>query len=192
MVEEVYLVRHGQTEWSLSGQHTGMTDIPLNENGKAETQRLRSILAEVSFSLVLTSPLRRARETCELVGFGGRAESDLDLREWNYGDYEGLTATQILEKRPGWMIFRDGCPGGETAAQVGERADRIIARVRRAIGNVVLFGHGQLFRVLVARWLGLPPVGGQHFFLDTATWSVLDYHGSPEVKIWNARSRGRE
>jgi probable phosphoglycerate mutase len=183
----VYLIRHGETEWSLSGQHTGTTDIPLTENGRAVARRLAPILAEVSFALVLSSPLQRARETCELAGLGAHAVLEPDLKEWNYGEYEGLTLQEIHERRPGWMIFRDGCPGGETPAQIGARTDRLIARIRDAPGNVALFAHGHLFRVLVSRWIGLPPGAGQHFLLDTATLSVLGhYQDSPAVKIWNA------
>jgi probable phosphoglycerate mutase len=185
--QQVYLVRHGETEWSLSGQHTGATDIALTENGRVVGQRLRPTLAEVSFAAVLTSPLRRARETCELAGLGARAIVEPDLREWNYGQYEGITPQQIEEKRPGWLIFRDGCPGGETPEEIGARVDRLLARVRAARGDVALFAHGHLFRVLVARWIGLPPSGGQHFLLETATVSVLDYyHDAPAVKTWNA------
>ena len=183
----VYVVRHGETEWSLSGQHTGVTDIPLTENGRAVARRLQPILAKVSFSLVLTSPLGRARETCDLVGLGGRATVEPDLMEWNYGEYEGLTAKQIHAKRPGWVIFRDGSPGGETPEEVAARADRVIARVRAAPGNVALFAHGHIFRVLVSRWIGLPPATGQHFLLDTATLNILGYYrDSPAVKVWNA------
>jgi broad specificity phosphatase PhoE len=185
--QQVYVVRHGETEWSLSGQHTGVTDIPLTENGRAVARRLQPILAKVSFSLVLTSPLGRARETCELVGLGGRATVEPDLMEWNYGEYEGLTAKQIHAKRPGWVIFRDGSPGGETPKDVAVRADRVIARVRAAPGNVALFAHGHIFRVLVSRWIGLPPGAGQHFLLDTATLNILGYYrDSPAVKVWNA------
>jgi broad specificity phosphatase PhoE len=185
--QKVYVVRHGETEWSLSGQHTGVTDIPLTENGRAVARRLRPILAEPSFTLVLTSPLRRARETCELAGLGARAVLEPDLKEWNYGDYEGLTTEQIHAKAPGWMVFRDGCPGGDAPAQVGARVDRVIARLRAAPGDVALFAHGHVFRVLVARWIGLPPAAGQHFLLDTATLNVLGYYrDSPAVKIWNA------
>src|SRR5499433_3026658 len=185
--QRVYVVRHGETEWSLSGQHTGVTDIPLTENGRAVARRLRPILADQSFPLVLTSPLSRARETCELAGLSAHAVVEPDLKEWNYGEYEGLTPKQIRDKQPGWMIFRDGCPGGETPAQIGARVDRVIARIRDAPGNVALFAHGHVFRVLVARWIGLPAGGGQHFSLDTATLNVLGYyHDSPAVKIWNA------
>jgi probable phosphoglycerate mutase len=184
--QKVYVVRHGETTWSLSGQHTGVTDIPLTENGRAVARRLQPILAKPSFALVLTSPLSRARETCELAGFGDRAVVERDLMEWNYGEYEGLTPKQIHAKRPGWMIFRDGCPGGETPEEVGARADRAIARVRAAPGDVALFAHGHIFRVLVARWIGLP-TAGQHSLLDTATLNILGYYrDSPAVKVWNA------
>jgi broad specificity phosphatase PhoE len=154
-VRQVYLIRHGETEYSLSGQHTGVTDIPLTENGRKGAGRLVPVLAVETFAMVLTSPLRRARETCELAGLGDRAEIDPDLLEWNYGDYEGLTPAQIHVQTPGWMIFRDGCPGGENAEQVGARVDRLIARVRAVEGNAALFGHGYLFRVFAARWIGL-------------------------------------
>jgi probable phosphoglycerate mutase len=185
--QRVYVVRHGETEWSLSGRHTGVTDVPLTENGRAVARRLQPILAKESFSLVLTSPLGRARETCELAGLGNRAVVEPALMEWNYGEYEGLTPKQIHATRPGWMIFRDGCPGGEAPAEVGERADRVIARVRAAPGDVALFAHGHLFRVLVARWIGLPATAGRHFLLDTATLNVLGYYrDSPAVKVWNA------
>jgi broad specificity phosphatase PhoE len=185
--QQVYVVRHGETAWSLSGQHTGVTDIPLTENGRAVARRLQLMLAKESFSLVLTSPRSRARETCELAGLGSRAVVEPDLAEWNYGEYEGLTPKQIHAMRPGWMIFRDGCPEGETPDQVGARADRVIARVRGAAGNVALFAHGHIFRVLVARWIGLPGTAGRHFLLDTATLNVLGYYrDSPAVKIWNA------
>ena len=184
---KTYVVRHGETEWSLTGQHTGSTDIPMTEKGRAVARRLQPILAKQSFSLVLTSPLRRARETCELAGLGPRATVEPDLMEWNYGEYEGLTPRQIHARRPGWMIFRDGCPGGESPEQVGERADRVIARARAVPGDVALFAHGHIFRVLVARWIGLPAAAGRHFLLDTATLNILGYYrDSPAVKIWNA------
>jgi probable phosphoglycerate mutase len=183
---ELYLIRHGETAWSLSGQHTGVTDIPLTENGRAVAHRLRPVLAETTFALVLTSPLRRARETCELAGLGVRAAVDRDLLEWNYGDYEGLTPAQIQERNPGWIIFRDGCPGGESPAQVGARVDRVIARVRAVSGNVALFAHGHLLRALVARFIGLPVGAGEHFLLDPATLCMLShYRDSPAVRRWN-------
>jgi broad specificity phosphatase PhoE len=185
--QRVYVVRHGETEWSLSGQHTGVTDIPLTENGRTVARRLRPILSDQTFELVLTSPLSRARETCELAGLGARAVLEPDLKEWNYGEYEGLTPQQIHTKAPGWMIFRDGCPSGESPAQVGARVDRVLARIRSAPGDVALFAHGHVFRVLVARWIGLAPGAGRHFLLDTATLNVLGYYrDSPAVKVWNA------
>ena len=186
-IQEIYLVRHGETEWSLSGQHTGITDIPLTENGRKVAQRLEPVLAAETFVLVLTSPLERARETCELAGLGERAEIDRDLMEWNYGEYEGLTPEQIHAKSPGWMLFSDGCPGGESPEQVGTRVDRVIARVVAADGNATLFAHGHVFRVFAARWLGLPAAAGCHFLLDTATLSILSYYRNiPAVKRWNA------
>ena len=187
MARKVYVVRHGETEWSLSGQHTGVTDIPLTENGRAAARFLQPVLGKESFALVLTSPLHRARETCELAGFGNRAHIEPDLMEWNYGEYEGLTPQQIHARRQGWMIFRDGCPGGESSEQVGARVDRIIAKANATGGNVALFAHGHIFRVLAARWIGLSARAGQHFLLDTATLNVLGYYrDTPALKIWNA------
>ena len=184
--QQVYLIRHGETEWSLSGQHTGSTDIPLTENGRKVAQLLEPVLARETFALVLTSPLQRARKTCELAGLGERAEIDRDLMEWNYGEYEGLTSREIREKAPGWLLFNDGCPGGESPEQVGDRADRIIARARGEPGNVVLFAHGHLLRVLAARWLGFGASVGRHFLLDTGTLNILGYYqGIPAIKRWN-------
>jgi probable phosphoglycerate mutase len=186
-IQQVYLVRHGETEWSLSGQHTGSTDIPLTENGREVAKRLEPVLARQTFALVLTSPLERARMTCVLAGLSACAEVDHDLIEWNYGQYEGLTPRQIHEKTPGWMLFRDGSPGGESPEQVGVRVDRVIARVRAVEGHVALFAHGHIFRVFAARWLGLPAAAGCHFLLDTATLNILSYYrGIPAVKRWNA------
>ena len=183
---DVFAIRHGETAWSLSAQHTGTTDIPLTENGRQLATRLRPVLARESFALVLTSPLGRARETCDLAGVGGSSVTDSDLTEWNYGKYEGLTPQQIHEADPDWLIFRDGCPGGESPEQVGARADRVIARVRSADGNVALFAHGHILRVLAARWIGLPTRAGQHFLLGTGTLSVLSYYYDiPAIKIWN-------
>jgi probable phosphoglycerate mutase len=185
--QKVYLVRHGETDWSLSGQHTGMTDIPLTKNGRAAARFLQPILAEESFELVLTSPLHRARETCELAGLGNHGQVEPDLMEWNYGEYEGLTPKQIHAKRAGWMIFRDGCPGGESPEEVGARVDRVIAKAHATEGNVALFAHGHIFRVLVARWIDLSARAGQHFLLDTATMNILGYYrDTPALKIWNA------
>jgi len=184
--QQAYLVRHGETEWSLSGQHTGITDIPLTGNGRRVAKLFEPLFAKVSFALVLTSPLERARTTCELAGLGGRAEIDRNLMEWNYGEYEGLTPKQIREKSPEWMLFSDGCPGGESPEQVGARVDRVIARVRAVEGHVALFAHGHILRALAARWLGFPAGAGCHFMLDTATLSVLSYYqGIPAVKRWN-------
>jgi probable phosphoglycerate mutase len=184
---EVFLIRHGETEWSLSGRHTGTTDIPLTENGCRAAKRLAPLLSETHFALVLTSPLQRARRTCELAGLGDGAQVEPALAEWNYGEYEGLTPEQIHRKAPGWMIFRDGCPGGESPEQVGGRVDRVIERVRAVDGPVALFAHGHVFRVFAARWIGLPPTHGRHFLLDTSTLNVLGYYrGIPAVKRWNA------
>ena len=185
--QQVYLIRHGETEWSLSTQHTGITDIPLTENGRKVAKLLEPVLAKETFALVLTSPLERARETCELAGLGERAEIDRDLMEWNYGEYEGLTPNQIQAKARGWMLFNDGCPGGESPEQIGARVDRVIARVRAVKGHVALFAHGHIFRVFAARWLGLPATAGCHFLLHTATLNILSYYrGIPAVKRWNA------
>jgi broad specificity phosphatase PhoE len=182
----VFAIRHGETAWSLSGQHTGTTDIPLTDNGRRLAGRMRPALAREAFALVLTSPLERARKTCELAGLGDKAIIDSDLVEWDYGEYEGLTPGQIHEVAPGWLIFRDGCPGGEAPDQVGARVDRVIARARAVEGDVALFAHGHVLRVFAARWLGLPAGAGQHFLLDTGTLSVLGYYrGIPAVKIWN-------
>ena len=186
-IQQVYLIRHGETEWSLSGQHTGITDIPLTENGRNVAKQLEPILAKENFTMILTSPLERARKTCELAGLGAHAEIDRDLMEWNYGEYEGLTPKQIDAQAPGWMIFTDGCPGGESPAQVSARADRLIARVRSVEGDVALFAHGHIFRVFAARWLGLPATAGCHFLLDTATLSILSYYRNlPAIRRWNA------
>jgi broad specificity phosphatase PhoE len=187
----VYAIRHGETEWSLSGQHTGTTDIPLTENGRRQAERMRPALAKQTYALVLVSPLQRARQTCELAGLGEAAAVDPDLLEWNYGDYEGLTPRQIRERTPDWLIFRDGCPGGEMPEQVGARMDKVIARARAAVGDVALFAHGHVLRVLAARWIGLPPRAGQHFLLNTGTLSVLGYyHDVPAVRIWNGHLPG--
>jgi Fructose-2,6-bisphosphatase len=165
----------------------GVTDIPLTENGRIAARLLKPILAKLTFTLVLTSPLQRARETCELAGLGQFANVEPDLIEWNYGEYEGLTTEQIRSTRPGWSVFRDGCPGGESPEQVGARADRVITKVRTAAGNVALFGHGHFTRVLAARWINLSANYGENFLLDTATLNVLGYYReSPAFMIWNA------
>ncbi len=185
--QRVFLIRHGETEWTLSGQHTGVTDIPLTENGRKSAQRLSPLLAGVELELVLTSPLQRARDTCELAGLGARARIDRDLLEWNYGEYEGLTPEEVRSRAPKWVLFVDGCPGGESPGEVGARVDRAISRVRETEGHAALFAHGHLFRVFAARWLGLPVECGRHFLLDPATVSVLsDYYGIPAIERWNA------
>jgi broad specificity phosphatase PhoE len=183
----LFTIRHGETAWSLSGQHTSVTDIPLTDNGRRLAERMRPVLATETFSLVLSSPMQRARETCERAGLGDRAIIDRDLMEWNYGRYEGLTTKKIRETAPDWQIFRDGCPGGEAPEQVAARVDRVIARAHAARGDVALFAHGHVLRVLAARWLGAPPQSGQYFLLDTLTMSVLGYaRETPVIKIWNA------
>jgi broad specificity phosphatase PhoE len=185
----LFAIRHGETAWSLSGQHTGTTNIPLTESGRRLAERMRPVLAKNAFALVLCSPMQRARETCELAGLGDTADIDDDLVEWNYGEYEGLTPEQIHETAPGWLIFRDGCPGGESPEQVGARADRVIARARATEGDVALFAHGHVLRVLAARWIGLPAASGQHFLLDTGTLCVLGYYRDiPAVRVWNGPS----
>ena len=187
---EVWLARHGETEWTISTQHTGRTDVPLTAGGEAEALWLRRRLAGMSFARVWTSPLARARHTCELAGFGDHAELDPDLREWDYGDFEGLTHAEILSRRPDWVVFRDGAPGGESVADVSARADRVIARLRALDGDTLLFGHGHFSRVLGARWIGLPVLGATRLLLATASVSVLGYdHGLDEaaLRLWNDR-----
>jgi probable phosphoglycerate mutase len=185
--QKIYLLRHGETEWSLNGRHTGVTDIPLTENGRSAARCLEPILAQETFALVLTSPLQRARDTCDLAGLSKRANIEAGLIEWNYGEYEGLTTQQIRQTRPDWSVFRDGCPGGESPEQVGARADRLLVKIRATGGNVALFGHGHFSRVLAARWINLPANYGEHFLLDTATLNVLGYYReSPALKMWNA------
>jgi probable phosphoglycerate mutase len=184
--EEVFLVRHGETEWSRSGRHTGSTDLPLTENGCRAAKQLEPLLSSLEFALVLSSPLKRARQTCELAGLGDRMQIDPDLAEWNYGQYEGLTSEQIHRSAPAWTIFRDGAPGGERPAQVGARVERLLGKVRAGAGRVALFGHGHLFRVFAARWIGLAPIDGAHFLLDPSTLSILGYYrGTPALQRWN-------
>jgi probable phosphoglycerate mutase len=185
--DEVILVRHGATDWSTSGRHTGRTDIPLDDEGRAQAKALGERLVEWNFSLVLTSPLQRAQETCALAGLADRARVDADLAEWDYGDYEGLTTEQIRETRPGWTVFEGGVVDGETIDEVGARADRVIARLAAVDGAVALFSHGHMLRILGARWLGLPAVDGRLLGLDTATLSVLGHeHEARVVRRWNA------
>lgn len=184
----IYLARHGETEWSLSGRHTGLTDIPLTERGERNARRLRDRLQGIVFARVLASPLRRAARTCELAGFGSVAEFDRDLLEWNYGDYEGRTTREIRVGRPGWQLFRDGCPAGESPSEVGTRADRIVLKVRGFAGNVLLFSSGHFLRVLAARWLGIEPAAGRFFLLGTASLSALGYEHSlaePVIRLWD-------
>lgn len=183
---EVVLVRHGETAWSLSGQHTGTTDIPLTDNGRAAAKELQPLLARVDFARVLSSPLQRARTTCELAGLGERMQIDPDLMEWNYGEYEGLTPEEIRRRAPDWLLFRDGCPGGESPEQIGARVDRVVERVRAVPGRAALFAHGHVFRVFLARWIGLPATHARHFLLDTSTVNVLGYYrGIPALRHWN-------
>jgi probable phosphoglycerate mutase len=184
----IYLARHGETAWSVTGQHTGVTDLPLTERGERNALRLGQRLAGSVFAKVLTSPLQRAVRTCELAGFGAVAEVDPDLVEWNYGDYEGLRTAQIHEVRPGWQLFRDGCPNGESPQDVGARADRVVGRVRAFKGDLLIFSSGHFLRVLAARWLGLEPFAGKFFMLDTASLSALSYEhdlSSPAIRFWN-------
>jgi probable phosphoglycerate mutase len=183
---ELWLVRHGETEWSRSGKHTSTTDLPLTDAGRRVAEGLRARLEAESFALVLTSPRERARETARLCGYAD-AEIDDDLVEWDYGDLEGLTTEQIRQTEPGWTIWDGRVPGGEDAAQVAERLDRVIERCRTASGRVLLFGHGHSLRALAARWLGLPVADGRHLRLDTATISVLGWErDTPVVLRWNA------
>lgn len=191
----VYLARHGETAWSLSGQHTGLTDLPLTERGERNARQLGARLRILSFARVYTSPLQRAARTCELAGFGAVAKLDRDLVEWDYGDYEGRRTAQIVAERPGWDLFRDGCPGGENAADVAARADRAIARIRAVAGNALVFSSGHILRVLAARWLGLPPGSGRQFLLGTASLSGLGYeHGisEPVIRVWNDAHHAQE
>ncbi|MDF0695065.1 histidine phosphatase family protein [Rhizobium sp. MC63] len=187
---EIYLVRHGETEWSRSGRHTGHSDIPLTAVGEAAARKLAERLSGPSFSAIWSSPSARARKTCALAGFGSGAVIRDDLAEWDYGAYEGITTKEILAKRPGWQLFRDGCPNGETAADVGARADAVIQALRQVAGSILIFSSSHFLRVLAARWLGLPPEGGAHFVLDTASISVLGYEHDltePVVRRWNQR-----
>jgi broad specificity phosphatase PhoE len=188
---EIVLVRHGETEWSRDRRHTGRTDIPLTETGRREAAVLGDALAGRSFARVLSSPLSRALETCRLAGLGDRAELSEDLREWDYGEYEGITTAEIRERRPDWYLWRDGCPGGETAADVGRRADRVIATLSALERDAAVFAHGHMLRVLTARWLGLGPEAGALFKLDTGTLSALGYERETRVITrWNAPVTG--
>ena len=185
---EVYIARHGETAWSLSGRHTGRTDLPLTEQGEANVRKLRGRLEGITFTQVLVSPLQRARRTCELAGFAAVAEVTPDLVEWDYGDYEGRRTADIRLERPNWYLFRDGCPGGELLAAVGARADRLIARLRLDGSRILLFGHGHFSRILAARWLGLATENARHFTLSTASLSIVGYEHTlddPAILLWN-------
>jgi broad specificity phosphatase PhoE len=186
-VVEVVLARHGETEWSRDGRHTGRTDVPLTDDGRRQARLLGGALRGWSFARVLSSPLARALDTCRLAGLGEAAETTDDLVEWDYGEYEGITTPEIRESRPGWYLWRDGCPGGEQAADVGARADRVLAEIASTDRDVALFAHGHVLRVLAARWLGLGPEAGALLALDTATLSVLGYERETRVlRRWNA------
>ena len=189
----LYLIRHGETAWSLSGRHTGRTDIPLTPNGEDEARELGKLLQDIPFAHVLTSPLRRALQTCGLAGLDNTPEIEPCLAEWDYGEYEGQRSVDILEQRPNWNVYRDGCPRGEMPAQVSARADRLISRLLELEGNIALFTHGQFGSVLAARWIGLPVAEAEHFMLGTASLSILafDLHHTavPVIALWNVASQ---
>jgi broad specificity phosphatase PhoE len=191
---QIYFIRHGETAWSLSGQHTGRTDLPLTPHGEAMARELAPALQGIAFSHVLTSPRLRARATCAWAGLGAAAQMQPLLAEWDYGDYEGLRTAEIRKLHPGWDVLENGCPGGEMPAQAGARADQLIAGVRELRGKVALFSHGQFGRVLAARWIGLPAVQGQHFAIDPASIGVLgfevDHPQRPVISQWNASAHG--
>jgi probable phosphoglycerate mutase len=190
-----YLARHGETAWTASGQHTGVSDIPLNSQGEAQALRLGDRLRGLRFAAVFTSPLQRARRTCELAGFGSEAKLEPDLLEWNYGAYEGRRSAEIHVERPGWDLFRDGGPGGESPKDVGVRADRVVSRVRAIDGDVLLFSSGHFGRVLAARWLGLEPGAGRYFLLGTASLSAFGYEhdrSQPVIRLWDETSHLRQ
>ena len=185
---KVYLVRHGETAWTISGQHTGRTDIPLTEQGERDAQELSARLQGLSFTKVFTSPLQRARRTGELAGFAERAQADPDLMEWDYGAYEGRRTSEIRAERPSWRLFEDGCPGGETLVDMSTRADRVIARVRALGGDVLVIAHRDILRILAARWVALPALEARRLYLETASLSVLGYDhdmDEPVIRLWN-------
>jgi probable phosphoglycerate mutase len=185
---QIFLARHGETAWTISHLHTGRTDIPLTPRGEANAMSLGERLKGEAFAGVFVSPLGRARRTCRLAGFGAQARLEDDLLEWDYGAYEGRTTAEIRREQPGWYLFRDGCLGGESLEAVGARADRVVARLKRIPGRVLLFGHGHFFRVLAARWLGLPPADARHFWLGTAALCALGYEHTleePVILLWN-------
>jgi len=185
MLHRVFLARHGETDWSKSGRHTGRTDLALSAQGELNARRLAGPLSGIGFARV-----RRARRTCELAGLGAGAEVEPDLAEWDYGAYEGLTSAEILARRPGWRLFKEGCPGGESPARVEARADRLIARLRAMDGNVALFSHGHFGRALAIRWIGLPIGDGDRLLLDTASLGILAYErgdpAEPVIALWNS------
>lgn len=184
----IFLARHGETAWTITGQHTGRTDIPLTERGERNARRLGKRLEGISFSQFLTSPLRRASRTCELAGFAQSVQVNADLLEWDYGEYEGRTSAQIRAIAPEWDLFRDGCPGGETPWDVAARADRVVQRVRHVGGDVLIFSSGHFLRVMAARWLGLEPAAGRYFLLGTASLSALSYEhneSQPAIRFWD-------
>lgn len=186
----LFLARHGETAWTVSRQHTGRTDIPLTDEGKARAVRLGTRLQPHAFAAVFTSPLQRAAETCRLAGYGAAATVDPDLQEWDYGQYEGLTTSEILTRQPGWELFRDGCPGGESPDDVARRADRFIARAVASDGAALAFSSGHIIRMIAARWLNLAPAAGRIFYCQTASLGVLGFeHGlrdQPVIQLWNA------
>jgi broad specificity phosphatase PhoE len=185
--QEVYLVRHGETEWSISGQHTGSTDIPLTDNGKEVARELGRKLEGLEFAAVWSSPMSRAIDTARLAGYEHDVRIDDRLKEWDYGEYEGKTTPEIRETRPDWFLWRDGCPGGESPGQVGARADGLIEEVQAVEGDVLLFAHGHILRAIASRWLGYPPGDGMHFSLGTATLSILGWeHEAASIWRWNA------
>jgi len=192
MATRIFLIRHGETSWSLAGRHTSRTDLPLTENGERRALRLRERLRDVSFTHVLTSPLRRARQTCELAGFGSMARVEPELREWDYGDYEGRTTAEIRTQRPKWDLFQDGSLHGEPVEQISQRADRVVAVIRPLDGIVAVFSHGHFLRALAVRWLGLPVPDGRHLALDTGALSILGYERpdqeTPVIALWNSTS----
>lgn len=194
MSKEIYLVRHGETAWSLSGRHTSRTDVPLTENGEGSARRLAGRLARETFGHVFTSPRERAVRTCALAGLGAAAVVDPDLAEWDYGDYEGLRSAQILRDRPGWNIFADGCPNGETPLQVSDRADRVIARLQALEGMTAVFSHGHFGRALAARWARLPVGDGQRFLLEPCALGILGFEhadpSAPVIVLWNEPAPG--
>jgi probable phosphoglycerate mutase len=194
MLQRVYIIRHGETEWSRSGQHTGRSDIPLTARGEDRARALAGRLKGIGFSQVLTSPRQRARRTCELAGLGTTARIEPDLAEWDYGDYEGKISQEIYRERPDWNLFRDGCPNGESPSEISARADRLIARLRTMEGNIALFSHGHFSRVFAVRWIALPVLEARRFVLDTACLGIFDYEhqriDQPVIALWNECAAG--